>query len=359
MVDVAAAQANWIVASAYVDLLRYAGFLDKGSRNLPSAGDGLNQSLTLVEDGQVVDIVGVDDVTAIVCARTLVVLDIPRVVDFVAILRLDVDDVRVRVIDLAAQAPAVLDANSGLEAVVVAGGDVFILGDARVTRVLTVGVHAAEVVESCRGVRTVFTAAVTRYLACVNAGRRRSCARGCRAGANIHQANVGRQAVERVVDNVLMPLQVANVLGSPNDRRRQFTLQAEAVHGHGGSSEGLGNAIAGARKDQRRRRDHIAGAPVLPRGAEVGVANAERRIEGRAGCHAEDVVALHALIEGSKAAAENGLAVSEEILGEADARLPRFVVVGDNSHRVALLAGKVGAVDVRGDTAEGIQSRAG
>ena len=54
---------------------------------------------------------------------------------------------RVSVIELAAQTPAVLDANSGLEAVVGAGGDVFILGDARIARILTVGVDAAEVVE--------------------------------------------------------------------------------------------------------------------------------------------------------------------------------------------------------------------
>ena len=68
---------------------------------------------------------------------------------------------------------------------------------------------------------------------------------------------------------------------------------------------------------------------------------------GRAGGHAEDVVALQALKEGSKAAAENGLAVSEEIFGEADARLKRLVVVGDHAPRVTVYAGKVGAVDVR------------
>src|ERR1035437_4620919 len=265
MVDVAAAQADGInTAIVYFDQLRHTGLLDNGSRNLPSTGYGLNQSLALVEERQVVDVVGLEDVTAVVISRSLVILEVPGVVDFVTILRLDVDDVRVRVIDFAAQAPAVLDANSRLEAVVVAGGGVVILSDGPVTRVLKVGVHAAEVIETKQCVVR------TRNLAGVNAGRRRSCARGCRACANIHQANVGRQAVERVVDKVLMPLQVANVLYNPNDRRRYLTLHTEAVHGHGGSSEGLGSANAAARKDQVVRRDRIAGVPVLPRGAEGG-----------------------------------------------------------------------------------------
>ena len=72
--------------------------------------------------------------TAIVGTRALVILDVPWVVDFIAILRLDVDLMRIRVIDFAAQAPAVLDANSRLEAVVVAGGDILILRDTRVAR---------------------------------------------------------------------------------------------------------------------------------------------------------------------------------------------------------------------------------
>jgi hypothetical protein len=74
---VTAAQADWIVRGVDVELLRYAGFLDQGSGNLPSAGDGLDQSLALAEEGNVVDVVGVEDLAAIVGARTLVVLDIP------------------------------------------------------------------------------------------------------------------------------------------------------------------------------------------------------------------------------------------------------------------------------------------
>ena len=135
---------------------------------------------------------------------------------------------------------------------------------------------AAEVVESCRGIRTVFAVSVTSYLAGVNARRRRNCASGWqRTGPNIHQPDVGWHAIECVVDDVLMPLDVAYRPHNPNDRRRELMLHPEAVHGHGRSPEGLGKAISGARKDKRRRRDHIAGAPVLPRLAEVGVVNVE------------------------------------------------------------------------------------
>ena len=98
-------------------------------------------------------------------------------------------------------------------------------------------------------------------------------------------------------------------------------LHAKAEHGHGGSSVSLGNAIAAARKDQD------VGAitwPVLqffPGWLKYGLLMLSEGSIGCAGGHAEDVVALHALEEGSEAAAENGLAVSEEIFREADARL--------------------------------------
>ena len=67
--------------------------------------------------------------TAIERAGTLVVLQVPGVADLVEVVSGDVDFVRPRVIDFAAQAPAVLHAESGLESVVVAVGGVFLLGD--------------------------------------------------------------------------------------------------------------------------------------------------------------------------------------------------------------------------------------
>jgi hypothetical protein len=123
-VGITFAQADWIVATrcAQTERHRYAGLLDKGSSKLPSACDGLEQTLALVEERQVVDVVDVEDVTAIQVARTLVILRIPGVVEADAVLVGNIDFVRPRVIDIAAQAPAVLDAETGLEAVVGAVG---------------------------------------------------------------------------------------------------------------------------------------------------------------------------------------------------------------------------------------------
>ena len=76
-----------------------------------------------------IDVVDAEDVTAIKRTGTLVILQIPWVAGIVLVLRGEIDFVRPRVIDFTAQAPAVLNAKSRLEAVVVSVGGVFHLVD--------------------------------------------------------------------------------------------------------------------------------------------------------------------------------------------------------------------------------------
>ena len=123
-------------------------------------------------------------------------------------------------------------------------------------------------------------------------------------------------------------------------------LHTEAVLSHGGRFVAGVDGVDAARKDQGRRRNHGAGIPVLSGCAEVRVAEIERRIERWAGSDTVDVVALHALEEGSEAAAENGLAVAEEIVGEADARLEGVVIVDDHAPWETADAGKSHTVGV-------------
>ncbi len=91
--------------------------------------------LALGEERQVVDVVGADHLTPVERARTLVILQVERVADRGQVIRGEIDLVRVRVIEFAAEAPLVLQTQTGLEAVVVAVGGVFFLGDAVVALV--------------------------------------------------------------------------------------------------------------------------------------------------------------------------------------------------------------------------------
>ena len=81
--------------------------------------------------------------------------------------------------------------------------------------------------------------------------------------------------------------------------------------------------------------------------------------EGRRGGCVVNVVALHALVEGSEAAAENGLAVAEEVFRESDARLQRVVVVGDQAARESILTRKTDAVEVERGAVHNPEARTG
>ncbi len=153
---------------------------------------------------------------------------------------------RPRVVDLAAQPPLVLDADSGLEAVVIAVGGVFLLRDAGVAlvaaelvgaawkyRLAIVGVREGGV--AARVIRSV-ALAVSR-LAVVVAGIAIEAGNRLQAGAcggtcqGVYAGHAERHVVEVPLD-VLMPGQVAYVLHNHDHRRHKLTLHAKAELGY-------------------------------------------------------------------------------------------------------------------------------
>ena len=74
-----------------------ARLIDEGTRQFPATGDGVNQFVALGEKGYLVDVVGVDYMPAIQVARTLVVLQVPRIADGIQVVAGEIDLVRVRV----------------------------------------------------------------------------------------------------------------------------------------------------------------------------------------------------------------------------------------------------------------------
>src|ERR1700730_11640071 len=115
-------------------------------------------------------------------------------------------------------------------------------------------------------------------------------------------------------------------------------LHAKTVLGNRGS--GIVKGQSGQAAGEERCRCYPTGLS-----ADMRVGQADGRCAGivdkrRVGRGVVDVVALHALEEGSEAAAENGLAVSEQILRESQTRLIGLVVVGDQPFREATYARK-------------------
>jgi hypothetical protein len=72
----------------------------------------------LLKMGSLIDVVGAQDLTTVVAAARFVVLEVPRVADRLKIGVGQVDVVRVGVVQLAAEAPFVLNTKTCLEAVV-------------------------------------------------------------------------------------------------------------------------------------------------------------------------------------------------------------------------------------------------
>jgi len=304
----------------------------------------VNQALALGEDGQLVDVVGIDDVTPVESTGALVVLGVPGVADVVEVIAGEVDFVRVGVIELAAEAPAVLDAETNLEAVVVSVGGVLLLVDVGVALVGAELVEAAREVRNARdcsaeagsavgviGAATVVVARVAREAT----NRNRDC---LSTGVGGDVGDVDGNVVDVVFD-VLVPRQVADVLHNHDNGGRELMLYAEAELGDGGSLVIL-LEVGDAGGEDREALDALSGGPVEARLAEGVVADAQVIGEGRVGGGVVDVVALHALVEGSEAAAENGFAVAEHVFREANARLDGVVVVLDEAAREAFWAAR-------------------
>ena len=143
---------------------------------------------------------------------------------------------------------------------------------------------------------------------------------------------------------VLVPRHVADVLDNPDDGRRDFMLHAEAEHGHcrGAVVDGERRQPAG----EERRRSDLAGCCARMRIGHVDIRCTGIVDKRGVGGSVVDVVALNALEEGSESAAENGLAVAEEIFRESNARLKGVVVVLDEPSRESALSSQSHAVHV-------------
>src|SRR5208283_5291475 len=74
-------QPDGIVHAAKSGWSRRARLVYKGARNLPSTQQGVSQPVGLVEDGQTVDIVPLEDLTAVISTVPFAVLQVPRVLD--------------------------------------------------------------------------------------------------------------------------------------------------------------------------------------------------------------------------------------------------------------------------------------
>src|SRR5580658_9302925 len=331
-VGVAPAQPDRIVHAAKTGSRRLARLLDKGARNLPATQQGVSQPVGLVEDGQAVDVVPLEDLTAVVTAVPLLILQEPRVVDSRQISIGQVDSVRVGVVQLTAHTPPVLETQAGLQTVVGVVRRVLFLGNPAISRV------GAQLVRSGR----------------ISRARQPG---GSRQGSEVVR-RVNRESVDISVD-VLMPPKIAHVLNNRNHGRLQFMLYAETPHGGAGSLVGCiqrGKAGRIDWKSSHTAAAHATGGGYcrFPRAgwsAEVNAARIRGVFKGQIAVRkAIDVVALQALVEGSEAAAEHGPAVAEQILSEPYARLQRVVVVGYRPVRHTVLPWDDHAVEIIGSS---------
>src|ERR1035438_6369911 len=103
-----------------------ARLIHKGACKLPATQQGVSQPIGLVEDGQTVDVVSPEDLTAVVTTVALVILQVIGVIYCRQVSIGEVDGMRVRVVQLSAQAPLVLETHAGLQAVVGVVGYVFL-----------------------------------------------------------------------------------------------------------------------------------------------------------------------------------------------------------------------------------------
>src|SRR5579863_2635872 len=121
-------QPDRVVHAAELSRRRLTRFIDERTGHLPSTEKRVNEPAGLIEDGQAIDVVPMEDLTAVITTAPLVVLQVPRVLDSnvevladpagVQILIGQVDGVRVGVVQFPTQTPLVLDPEARLETVV-------------------------------------------------------------------------------------------------------------------------------------------------------------------------------------------------------------------------------------------------
>ena len=261
--------------------------------------------------GKVVNVTGVEDMTAVEAGvGTLVISWVEGVGEPVEVVRDDGDVMRPGIGQLGGEAVFVLEANAGLQRVVVEVGLVFFLGNGG-----EAGIDAIEV-----GVQRP-------------------------VGHPLAVSQIGERESVDVAIVVLAPAIGADVLDLEDDGRRQLTLNAQAIefcprawvvvidvgqHGR----EGLGGCGSRQRAGVRVREVDVGGRRLV----------SERRVKG---C-VVNIVALDTLEEHAIATANDSFAVAADVIGKPDARLPRLVVILHVAARESVHTRLADSVEIKG-----------
>jgi len=128
-----------------------------------------------------------------------------------------------------------------------------------------------------------------------------------------------------------------DVLNRDHDSRRKLVLNAQTVLQRARVRIVVAKGSHARREDGQRSLLPVDGAR---RGvAEVHLIRQRLISEGRIGVGPVDIVALHALVEDSTAAAQNRFAGAKQIVGEAQSRFIREVIVLDQTARESVFPG--------------------
>lgn len=154
-----------------------------------------------------------------------------------------------------------------------------------------------------------------------------------------------------------MPCNITYVLDGCNHRWRNLMLDTETKLSHGRRRIRPRQSCCALGKERLCRR-----GPGHKAGARIGKVNGGcgRVIEEWGGCGSVvDIVALQPLVEGSKAASENGLSIPEEIFGEPYAGLECIVFVCDETLWLSVSTGEVDAIQIEWRTVDRSKTGAG
>lgn len=237
------------------------------------------------------------------------------------------------VVDLEAEAVTALLPKPSLEAVVGGGGPGGLLLD-----VANAGISASHDALDSRGRRITWVCFIARAIR-----------------AELHR-RVQRVFVDRR-NHALVPSDVAHILRNQNQRRNDFVLDAQTELSYTRSgivSRDRRHALRHNR--QSRRGECCSKLPISEWVVERGIGDSRCIGERNSIGKTERVIALHALKEGAKAAAEHGFSVSSHVIREADARHVGLVEIIDHATRNPILARNGHTVHIEDTCREGLQA---
>src|ERR1700677_4631038 len=154
-----------------------------------------------------------------------------------------------------------------------------------------------------------------------------------------------------------MPRIVAHELRYQDNRAYQFVLHTQAILRY--ARRRVVRVFAVRPLREQRRGSWSARLPIVVGVGEFHAACRRRVFERSSAGDVVDVVALLAFKEGAKAAAKYGLAISKEVIREADPRLVSIPPVFYDPARCPVLAGNLDAVQVELGSVEGLQTGTG